>query len=164
MMWWTIRTDFESEPTGAAVELTGCYRVVVSPWLRGRRFGNAMSAVIPDIIHLDSVRGPAPASDSSRPPSTHDRGRFFERDNGLSRPGWNGAAIWRISDGVLQLVWTTGFHGAAADMVRVGSHFVGQIDEFTDEIPHLLPSALIWLRPSQCDAPNALNRFRARER
>jgi hypothetical protein len=161
MVWRTIRTDSESEPIGAVADVTGCYRVVVSPWLPGSRFGNGMSVVIPDIIQLDSVRGPAPASDSSRRPSTNNR--FFERDNRLIRPGWKGAAIWRISHGALRLVWTTGFHGAASDMVRVGSHFVGQIDEFTDEPSLPLPSALIWLRPTGCDAPNAQGKFLARE-
>lgn len=151
-VWRTVDTDSESEPIGAVADLTGCYRVVVSPWLPGSPSGSGMSAVIPDVIQLDSVRGPAPASDSSRPPSANN-GRFFERDRHLIRPGWKGAAIWRISHGSLRLVWTTGFHGAASDMVRVGSHFVGQIDEFVDFGPGLpRPSALVWLRPTGCDA------------
>lgn len=160
MVWRAIRTDVESESIGAAADVAGCYHVVVSPWL-GSRFGEGMSAVIPNIIQLDTVRGPAPASDSSRPTDS-DR-HPFERGNRLIRPGWNGAAIWSVSSGTLHLAWTTGFHGAATDMMRVGSHFLGQIDEFTDEIPSFLPSALIWLRPTGCDAPNAQGEFRARD-
>jgi len=163
MVWRTIDADSDAKPPGAVADLAGCYRVVVSPWLPGRSLGIGMPAVIPDIIQLDSVRGPAATSDSSRPASINN-GRSFERGARLIRPGWQGAAIWRISDGSLRLVWTTGFHGATSDMLRVGSHFVGQIDEFVDFYPHLpLPSAIIWLRPTGCDAAPAMGRSLARE-
>jgi hypothetical protein len=132
--------------------VAGCYSTWLSPWIPSFMSGHSQTGIIPARLQLDTIRGRgSPAATSSD--IVNSRRTRLERGQHLIRPGWKGGATWAARSSVgVQLFWSTGFYGANARLVRIGTSLVGPVDAFTDVVNgRPMPGAWLWLRRIPCD-------------
>ena len=125
--------------------LAGCYDLELGPWKA------------PDALRSDSIDFEPPPRillDSNLIREGPDSGRYPLRTAPRSVPSVHAMTAWQpMGHDTVSLVWSTGFVGLTAVLVRDGEVLRGQAETFTDVVPDTSATRTVVARPADCESP-----------